>query len=398
MEMNMSRKKGQIYSAEQKTKIVLELLKEDQTINQLATKYQITAKSIQNWKKQFLENASLAFEPAKAVQEFKDEIKSKDEEIAELQKQLGKSVVEKEWLAKKLESSVSLNKRKTLVENGLELTKTTQCKLLSISRATHYYKAVPVSEQNLKIMHTIDEIATDNSEYGYRYIHRQLIEDGYIIGKDRVLKYMQSMGVQAIYPTKKRLTSIKNPEHKIYEYLLKPYWTRTGRTKQVYVPTPNEVWSGDITYIRTNGGFMYLAAVIDWHTKAILAYKISNSMDATLATDVLKEALSKYPKPKIFNSDQGSQYTSYEHTQTLKQHDIQISMNGRGRSIDNIVIERFFRTLKHSNIYISDYQSIKELKEGVNAYMYKYNFKRFHSSIGYQKPMNLYLEYLKSVV
>lgn len=398
MEMNMSRKKGQIYSAEQKTKIVLELLKEDQTINQLATKYQITAKSIQNWKKQFLENASLAFEPAKAVQEFKDEIKSKDEEIAELQKQLGKSVVEKEWLAKKLESSVSLNKRKTLVENGLELTKTTQCKLLSISRATHYYKAVPVSEQNLKIMHTIDEIATDNSEYGYRYIHRQLIEDGYIIGKDRVLKYMQSMGIQAIYPTKKRLTSIKNPEHKIYEYLLKPYWTRTGRTKQVYVPTPNEVWSGDITYIRTNGGFMYLAAVIDWHTKAILAYKISNSMDATLATDVLKEALSKYPKPKIFNSDQGSQYTSYEHTQTLKQHDIQISMNGRGRSIDNIVIERFFRTLKHSNIYISDYQSIKELKEGVNAYMYKYNFKRFHSSIGYQKPMNLYLEYLKSVV
>jgi len=394
----MSRKKGQIYSAEQKTKIVLELLKEDQTINQLATKYQITAKSIQNWKKQFLENASLAFEPAKAVQEFKDEIKSKDEEIAELQKQLGKSVVEKEWLVKKLESSVSLNKRKTLVENGLELTKTTQCKLLSISRATHYYKAVPVSEQNLKIMHTIDEIATDNSEYGYRYIHRQLIEDGYIIGKDRVLKYMQSMGIQAIYPTKKRLTSIKNPEHKIYEYLLKPYWTRTGRTKQVYVPTPNEVWSGDITYIRTNGGFMYLAAVIDWHTKAILAYKISNSMDATLATDVLKEALNKYPKPKIFNSDQGSQYTSYEHTQTLKQHDIQISMNGRGRSIDNIVIERFFRTLKHSNIYISDYQSIKELKEGVNAYMYKYNFKRFHSSIGYQKPMNLYLEYLKSVV
>jgi len=393
----MSRKKGQIYSAEQKTKIVLELLKEDQTINQLATKYQITAKSIQNWKKQFLENASLAFEPAKAVQEFKNEIKSKDEEIAELQKQLGKSVIEKEWLAKKLESSVSSKERKALVESGLEVSKARQCALMKINRTSCYYVPTPTSMQDLKIMHSIDEIATDNSEYGYRLIHRQLLEDGYIIGKDRVLKYMQSMGIQAIYPTKKHLTSIKNPEHKIYEYLLKPYWTRTGRTKQVYVPTPNEVWSGDITYIRTNGGFMYLAAVIDWHTKAILAYKISNSIDATLATDVLKEALGKYPKPKIFNSDQGSQYTSYEHTQTLKQHDIQISMNGRGRSIDNIVIERFFRTLKHSNIYISDYQSIRELKEGVNAYMYKYNFKRFHSSIGYQKPMNLYLEYLKSV-
>ena len=157
------------------------------------------------------------------------------------------------------------------------------------------------------------------------------------------------------------------------------------------------MWSGDITYIRINGGFMYLAAVIDWHSKAILAYKISNSMDTTLATDVLKEALAKYPKPKIFNTDQGTQYTSHEHTQVLKDNDIQISMNGRGRSIDNIFIERFFRTLKHGNIYISDYQSIKELKEGVKAYMHKYNFKRFHSSIGYQKPMNYYLEFIESV-
>lgn len=393
----MSRKKGQTYSAEQKTKIVLELLKEEETIAQIATKYKITSQSITKWKKQFLENASLVFEPAKVVQEFKDEIKSKDEEIEELQKQLGKSVVEKEWLAKKLESSVSLNKRKELIEDELNLTKTTQCKLLHVSRSSHYYKPVPVSQQNIKIMHSIDQIATDNSEYGYRFIHQQLLEDGYSIGKDRVLKYMQFMGIKAIYPTKRRLTSIKNQEHKVYEYLLKEYWTTTGKTKQIYIPSPNEVWSGDITYVRTNGGFMYLAAVIDWHSKAILAYKISNSMDATLATDVFKEALSKYPKPKIFNSDQGSQYTSYEHTQTLKQHDIQISMNGRGRSIDNIVIERFFRTLKHGNIYISDYQSIKELKEGVEAYMYKYNFKRFHSAIGYQKPMNMYIEFLKNV-
>ncbi len=393
----MSRKKGQTYSAEQKTKIVLELLKEEQTIAELATKHKITSQSITKWKKQFLENASLAFEPAKAVEEFKNELTVKNIEIEALQKQLGKSVMEKEWLAKKLESSVSLNKRKTLIENGLKLSITKQCELLNIGRATHYYKAVQMSKNNLNILHMIDEIATDNSEYGYRFIHQQLLEDGYSIGKDRVLKYMQIMGIQAIYPKKRTFTSIGNPEHKIYEYLLKPYWTRTGRTKQVYVPTPNEVWSGDITYIRTNGGFMYLAAVIDWHTKAILAYKISNSMDATLATDVLKEALSKYPKPKIFNSDQGSQYTSYEHTQVLKQHDIQISMNGRGRSIDNIVIERFFRTLKHGNIYISDYQSIKELREGVKAYMHKYNFKRFHSSIGYQKPMNYYLEFIQSV-
>ena len=394
----MSRKKGQTYSAEQKTKIVLELLKEEQTIAEIASKYKITSQSIMKWKKQFLENASLAFEPAKAVQEFKDELKAKNIEIEDLQKQLGKSTMEKEWLAKKLESSVSLNKRKALIESGLEITTSKQCELLHVSRsAYYYYKPAPMSMTDLKILHAIDEIATDNSEYGYRLIHQQLLEDGYSIGKDRVLKYMQLMGIQAIYPTKKRLTSIRNQEHKIYEYLLKGYWTQTGKTKQVYVPTPNEVWSGDITYIRINGGFMYLAAVIDWHTKAVLAYKLSNSMDATLATDVLQEALEKYPKPKIFNSDQGSQYTSYEHTALLKKYDIQISMNGKGRSIDNIVIERFFRTLKHSNIYISDYKSIQELKEGIKSYIYKYNFKRFHSSIGYQKPMNLYLEFIKNV-
>lgn len=397
MEKNMSRKKGQSYSAEQKTKIVLELLKEEETIAQIATKYKVTAQSITKWKKQFLENASLAFEPAKAVQEFKDELKAKNIEVEDLQKQLGKSTMEKEWLAKKLESSVSLNKRKALIESGLKITTTKQCELLSVSRSAYYYTPAPMRMTDIKIMHVIDEIATDNSEYGYRLIHQQLLEDGYSIGKDRVLKYMQFMGIQAIYPTKKRLTSIKNKEHEVYEYLLKEYWTQTGRTKQVYVPTPNEVWSGDITYIRTNGGFMYLAAVIDWHSKAVLAYKLSNSMDATLATDVLEEALSKYPKPKIFNSDQGSQYTSYEHTGLLKKHEIKISMNGRGRSIDNIVIERFFRTLKHGNIYISDYQSIKELKEGIKAYIHKYNFKRFHSAIGYQKPMNMYLEFIKNV-
>ena len=397
MEIKMSKQKGQTYSSIQKTKIVLELLKEEETLAQIATKYKITSQSIRKWKKQFLDNASLAFEPAKGSLKFKNEIQAKDEEIEELQKQLGKSVVEKEWLAKKLESSVSSKQRNEFIESGLKISISKQCELLNISRATHYYKPIPMKLQDVKTMHAIDEIATDNCEYGYRFIHQQLLEDGHVIGKDRVLKYMQVMGIQAVYPKKKCLTSIGNPEHKVYAYLLKEYWTRIGRKKQVYVPTVNEVWSGDITYIRINQGFMYLAAVIDWHSKAILSYKISNTMDSTLATDVLRDALSKYPKPKIFNTDQGSQYTSYEHVKVLKDNNIQISMNGRGRSIDNIVIERFFRTLKHGNIYISDYQSIKELKEGVKAYMYKYNFMRFHSAIKYKKPMKYYLNTIKNV-
>ena len=162
------------------------------------------------------------------------------------------------------------------------------------------------------------------------------------------------------------------------------------------VPNINEVWSGEITYIRMNGGFMYLAAIIDWHSKAILGYKLSNSMYASLVTDVLKDALDKYPVPQMFNSDQGSQYTGIEHTEMLKNNNIKTSMNGKGRSIDNIVIERFFRTLKYNCIFINDFKSVKELKEGINSYMDKYNNQRFHSSIGYQKPMNVYLDYLQN--
>ena len=392
----MARKKGQTYSAEQKTKIVLEMLKEEQTVSQLATKYKVTAKSIQNWKKQFLENASKAFEDDASSKEQQKELEKLKKENDELAKTLGRTTIERDWAVGKLKS-LDLSNKKSLVDSKLKLSKTRQCQLLRLSRASLYYKPRPMSIRDKKILDAIDEIYTDNSEYGYRMIHRQLLEDGHSIGKDRVLKYMGILGIQAIYPTRKRVTSLKNSEHKIYPYLLKEYWTTVGKTKQVQVDTPNEVWSGDITYIRTNGGFMYLAAVIDWHTRAILSYKLSNTMDATLATEVLEDALSKYPAPKIFNSDQGSQYTGYEHTQMLKDHNIQISMNGKGRSIDNIAIERFFRTLKHGNIYISDYKTIKELKEGVKAYIHKYNFKRFHSSINYQKPMNLYLESIKNV-
>jgi len=395
----MARKKGQTYTAEQKAKIVLELLKEERTINQIASEHKVTVKSIQNWKKQFLENASLAFDTDKATEVYKKQLEAKEAEIDELAKALGKTTVERDWAVKKL-VSLDLSNKKSLVDSKLKtISQTSQCKFLGISRASLYYKAKVMSTENIKILHAMDEIYTDNPEYGYRFIHQQLKEDGYQIGNNRVLKYMGILGIQALYPTRKRILSLKNKEHKIYPYELKPYWTynKKTKTKSVEVKTPNEVWSGDITYIRTNGGFMYLAAVIDWHSRAILSYKISNSMDATLATEVLEEALKKYPKPKIFNTDQGSQYTGYEHTAMLTQHNIEISMNGKGKSIDNIMIERFFRTLKHSNIYISDYQSIKELKEGVNNYIYKYNFKRFHSRLNHQKPMNVYIDGLKKV-
>ena len=393
----MGKKQIRNFTAEVKTKIVLEMLKEESTTAQLSTKYEVSAKTMQNWKKQFLNNAPLAFEPAKAVSEFKDQIDVLKTQNDELAKALGKATVERDWAVGKL-GSLDLSNKKSLVDPKLsKLSKTRQCELLQISRSVVYYKAKVMSLYNLNILNRIDEIYTDNPDYGYRYIHRQLLEDGFNIGKDRVLKYMGTMGIEAIYPHRKKSTSIKDIGHKIHSYLLEPYWTTSGKTNTVYVPHVNQVWSGDITYIRTNGGFVYLAAIIDWHSKAILSYKLSNSMDSALVTDILKEALEKYPAPQIFNSDQGSQYTGHEHTGILKENNIEISMNGKGRSIDNIVIERFFRTLKYNCIFINDFKDVTELKEGINNYMDKYNNQRFHSSIGYQKPMNVYRDYLQNV-
>ncbi len=394
----MARRKGQTYTPEQKAKVVLELLKEEQTLGELATQYKVTPKSIQNWKKEFLANASKVFESDSSAKENKQKIEKLTKENDALAKALGRTTVERDWAVGKLQS-LDLSSKKDLVSSKLTtLSMTRQTKLLGVNRTTLYYTPKPISDYNLKILNQIDEIYVDNPDYGYRMIHQQLLENGYSIGDDRVLKYMWILGIQALYPHKKHTRSTKDKEHPIYPYLLKPYWYKTGqKTKAVKVDTPNEVWSGDITYIRMNGGFMYLAAVIDWNSRAILAYKLSNSMDATLATDVLKMALNKYPKPKIFNSDQGSQYTSYEHTKILKDYNIKISMNGKGRSIDNIIIERFFRTLKQSNIYISDYQTTKELKEGIKAFIHKYNFKRFHSSLNYQKPMNVYLDFIQKL-
>ena len=233
----------------------------------------------------------------------------------------------------------------------------------------------------LVALYAIDDIYSDAPFYGYRKVHQQLLENGFKLGANRVLKYMNELGLKAIYPSKKVQTTLANIEHKKYPYLL----------REMDINKPNLVWSTDITYIRVDGGFVYMAAVIDWYSKAILSYKISNTMDSSLVIDVLNDALDKYGAPKIFNTDQGSQYTSEVHTQRLLEHGIQISMDGKGRATDNIAIERFWRSVKYENIHLSEYKSIRELKEGVAEYIEFYNNRRFHQSLGYKKPMEVYM-------
>jgi len=378
----MSRKR-KTYSAEFKTKVVLELLAGDQTVAQIASKYEITAKSLTDWKKQFLSNASLAFDVGGATQAYKDEIATLRKENDALAKTLGKTTIERDWAVGKLRS-LDLSNKKDLVDSKLtDLSMTRQCELIELNRSTLYYEAKPIKNEDIKIMNRIDEIYTEiSSTYGYRFMHKQLIQEGYAVGVNKVNRLMNRMSIQAIFPKKKRLSSVKHQQHKIYPYLL-------GNTD---IQKSNQVWCGDITYIPIKGGHMYLAAILDWHSKSVLAWKLSSVMDTALATDVLQNAIAKYGTPDIFNTDQGSQYTSFEHTNLLKRNNIQISMNGKGRLIDNIAIERFFRTLKYDEIYINEYASISDLRLGIDRYINFYNFERFHSSLNYEKPMNVYLK------
>lgn len=257
---------------------------------------------------------------------------------------------------------------------------TRQCDLLQLSRGSVYYEPVPAySTEELAILNVIDEIYTATPFYGHRKVWQELARRGFGIGRDRTLRFMRELGLTVFYP--KPRTSVPDRMHTVYPYLL----------KGLNIDRPNQVWAADITYIRMKQGFCFLVAIIDWYSRAILSHRISNSMDVGFCVDALNEALEKYPAPDIFNSDQGSQFTSDEFTKTLLGKGIKISMDSVGRATDNIIIERFWRSLKYEDVYLSDYQSIQEVKSGIKVYMEFYNLRRLHATLDYRVPFQVYL-------
>ena len=272
-----------------------------------------------------------------------------------------------------------------------------QLELLSISKTAHYYKPViPFSsDEDIKLLNAIDKIYTKHPYYGTRRIVQVLKRLGFDVGRKLIKSAMEFMGIVALYPKPK--TTIANKEHKKYPYLLEEF---KNDDKQVVIEKSNQVWSTDITYIKLEKGFAYLAAMIDWHTKKILSWKLSNTMDVSLTTGVLNEALLLYKKPDIVNTDQGSQYTAKEHIDILVKNDISISMDAKGRSIDNIVIERFShreckaqgRSLKYEDVYPNSYKNIKEARIGIGEYIKIYNRERLHSALNYKTPDEIYYQ------
>lgn len=371
------------YSAQFKTKLVLEVLKGDRTLNEIASEYNVIPKNLQNWKKLFLENAEMAMEPAKAVKEYKDEIKDLQVKNDEYAKTVGKLTVENNWMSGKLKSLDSKSKQ-VIVESKLNISISSQCKLIGLNRTNLYYTQT-VKHNKIAICKQIQSIYEEIPSYGYLKVHKQLLEDGFSVSPNTVHTYRKEMGLRAVLAVKAPYVPKGNKEHPIYSYKL----------KDIEITRANQVWSTDITYIRIKGGFVYLAAIIDWYSKAVLSWRISNTMDTDLVMSVLNEALSLYPKPEIFNTDQGSQYTSYIHTDILKQNSITISMNGTGRSVDNICIERFWRSAKVEKIYLNEYKIVSALKEDVKEYIEFYNHRRFHESLDYKKPMDVYYDNMK---
>lgn len=258
-----------------------------------------------------------------------------------------------------------------------ELSVRDQCVLLDLNRSTYYYVPATESPLNLQLMRLIDEQYLRTPFYGWPRMTVYLNQQGYAVNHKRVQRLMQKMGIQALYP--KRSLSQAHPGHKIYPYLL----------RGLAITYPNQVWSTDITYIPMPTGFMYLVAVIDWFSRYVLAWQLSNTLDGAFCVDTLQQAL-QLGRPAIFNTDQGAQFTALAFTTVLEQAAIQISMDGKGRALDNIFCERLWRSVKYEDIYLKQYDTVPALFTGLTHYFTFYNQERPHQSLAYQTPATVY--------
>lgn len=252
-----------------------------------------------------------------------------------------------------------------------------QCDLLGLPRSTAYYAPIPESRENLALMKEIDAIYLDNPSYGSRSIASSLVSSGWEVNRKRVQRLMRLMDIAGATP--KRNTSRPSPGHRVFPYLL----------RNVAISHPDQVWSTDITYVPLRNGFVYLTAVMDWYSRYVLSWKLSNRLEGNFCLEALDEAL-RYGKPEVFNTDQGSQFTSAAFVNRLLDRAVAVSMDGRGRALDNVFIERLWRSVKYQEIYLRDYATVADVEEGLRLYFEKYNHERPHQSLDNLTPAKVY--------
>lgn len=275
---------------------------------------------------------------------------------------------------------MSLPERKALIQAEGTLSVARQCDLLTVSRSTYYYAPRAASEGTLAVMRAIDEIHTNRPFLGSRRVVDELADDGWHVNRKRVQRLMRDMEITALYPKPKTSRPGVGAEHTVYPYLL----------TNVAIERPNQVWAADVTYLPMAAGFAYLVAIMDVFSRKIMSWRVSNTADARFCVDALHEALTTYGPPEVFNSDQGSQFTSRAFTSILEGRGVRISMDGRGRWIDNVFIERFWRSLKYEEVYLHAYETVHHAKTAIGRYMAYYNHARRHASLKKHTPEQAY--------
>ena len=367
------------FSAEFKTNLVLQLLKGEKELNVLAVENDIQPNLLRNWKKEFLANASLAFDN-KREDNLREKLAEERKEKAEYAKKVGQLTMQVDWLKKNLKKLSDLTTRVNLVRNlstTKELPVSTGAKLLGINRTSVYYEGLPVSQEELECKSIIDHLHTDNSTWGARQMSAQLKLREYQVGRRKTGRYMREMDITPIYP--KMNLSKRMKQAKVCPYLL----------RNAVIDRPNQAWSIDITYIPMKHGFLYLTAIIEWYSCCIVGWDVDDTLDTIMVINACKKAF-KVAKPLIINSDQGSQFTSDKYIEFIRDNGIQQSMDGKSRWADNIMIERWFRSFKYEEAYLTEYANLKEAREAIGRYIYTYNFERCHQSIGNKRPAEVY--------
>ena len=367
------------FSAEFKTNLVLQLLKGEKELNVLAVENDIQPNLLRNWKKEFLANASLAFDN-KREDNLREKLAEERKEKAEYAKKVGQLTMQVDWLKKKSEEIVGPDYESKFSPKLLttkELSVSTGAKLLGINRTSVYYSGTPVSEEDLECKAIIDHLHTDNPTWGARQMSAQLKLRGYQVGRRKAGRYMREMDITPIYP--KMNLSKRMKQAKVCPYLL----------RNAVIDRPNQAWSIDITYIPMKHGFLYLTAIIDWYSRCIVGWDVDDTLDTTMVINACNKAF-KIAKPLIINSDQGSQFTSDKYIDFIRDNGIRQSMDGKSRWADNIIIERWFRSFKYEEAYLAEYANLKEARETIGRYIYNYNFERCHQAIDNKRPAEMY--------
>ena len=364
-------KKRRRFTAEFKKRVALEALREHDTVQAIAARYEVHPNQVSAWKRQAVEGLDEVFSPARI--EARQGARGDDPGAA----REDRGVDGRTGFFSAGVGALSRTERVAMVERGGPLALARQCELLGVSRSSQYYEPLGESAENLALMRRLDELHLAHPFYGSRQMARHLHREGTVVGRHRIRRLMRLMGMEAIY--RKPRTSVANPEHRVYPYLL----------RDLVIDRPDQVWCADITYVPVTQGFFYLVAVMDWASRRVLSWRLSNTMDSVFCIDALDAAL-RLGVPEIFNSDQGAQFTSIAFTERVLSSGARCSMDGRGRYLDNIFIERLWRSLKYEAVYLRELVDGRDAERIVGSWVNFYNELRPHSALGGHTPDEAY--------